>query len=170
MTNQVAKCCSHGLFILFGGADAHDFIDGPDEYLPVTNLPSPSGLLDGAHGALQDIVGHNQLQLELGHKINRVRAASIDFGPAFLAAKPFDLADGHALDAQFRQFFFDRVELMRLDDGFYHLHGRLRALRTEAATFQGGELRPARRVLLFRSALARRPRSPLDAGFLCPWP
>ena len=74
----------------FLGADANGLIDGRNKNLPVTNLAGLGGLDDGANGGFHAAVGQHHFNFDFGQEIDGVFAAPIDFGVAFLAAKPFD--------------------------------------------------------------------------------
>ena len=60
------------------------------------------------------------LEPQLGKEIHRVFGAAIDFGMALLPPVAFDLAHGHAVDADAGERFAHFVEFERLDDSDDH--------------------------------------------------
>ena len=90
--------------------------------LPSPILPVLADLDDRADGGIGLAVGHDQFDFYLWQEIHGVFAAAINFGVAFLTAKPLDLAHGHAFDADFAEGVFDFLEFERFDDRFNFLH------------------------------------------------
>ena len=90
--------------------------------LPSPILPVLAALMMAWTAASFRLSGSDGFDFDLRQEIHGVFAAAIDFGVAFLPAKAFDFADGHALDAEFVQGVFDFVQLERLDDGFDFFH------------------------------------------------
>src|SRR5215210_3651121 len=87
---------SDGIGALLAGADAHGAADIGDPDLPVADLPATGGGGDG----VDDLVGvhlvHEDLDLGLGHELDRVLGAAVGLGGAALAAEAPHLADGEA--------------------------------------------------------------------------
>jgi hypothetical protein len=76
------------------------------------------------NGLLFQIVVENQLDLDLGEKVDGVFAAAIELGVALLAAMAAGFENGHAFDACFEQRILDGVQLGRLENGFNLEHIR----------------------------------------------
>src|SRR5262245_39449480 len=77
---------------------------------------------------VDDAIGHNDLDLDLGEEIHRVLAASIELRVALLPTKSTDLRHGHADDPDGGESLLDVVELERLDDclDLFHLRSSRR--------------------------------------------
>src|SRR6185436_6570659 len=113
---------SDGVFALFLGPNANRILNGADEHFPVANLAGPGCLHDGFQRSVHCIVGQDDLDLDLGKKIDRVLAAPVNLCVPFLPPKTLHLADRHSFDPQRRQCLFYVLKLERLDDGFDFLH------------------------------------------------
>ena len=104
------------------GADADGVFDRGDEHLSVADLVGGGGL----HDRVDDLGGiaifDDDLEFDLGEKVDRVFRSTIDFGVAFLATESLHFADGHAVDTGFGEGFFDFFEFEGLDDGFDFFH------------------------------------------------
>ena len=72
-------------------------------------------------------VVEQNLDLDLGKKVDDVFGATVELGVTLLPTEPLHLGHGHSLDALLRQRVLHLVELEGLDDGFDLLHGLLRA-------------------------------------------
>ena len=116
----------------FAGADAHHLLDRGDEDLAVADLAGARRLDDRLDRALDQRVGDDDLDLDLGQEIDDVFGAAVELGVALLAAESLDLGDRQAGDADFGQRLAHLVELERLDDRFDFFHGGSAA--HEAAT------------------------------------
>src|SRR5262249_31212217 len=68
------------------------------------------------------IVGNDDLELNLGKKIDYVLGPTVEFGMALLAAESFYFANREPLHADTRERLFDLVKLERLDDRVDLLH------------------------------------------------
>src|SRR5205807_331689 len=77
---------------------------------------------DGGDSRIQLLVADDDFKFYFGQKVHRVFAAAVDFGVTFLAAKAFDLADGHAFDANASQgvFYFLKFEWFYDCFDFFH--------------------------------------------------
>src|SRR5665811_2301485 len=84
---------------LFSGANADYFIYGRDPDLAVTDLAGTGGVGDHGHDFVGALVGHEDLDLDLEHEVDRELFAAVDLAVAVLAGVPGGLADGHAADA-----------------------------------------------------------------------
>ena len=74
-------------FAHFLGADADGFVHRGDEDLAIADLAGARGLDDGGLDARDEVIGEDDLDLDLWQEIDGVLAAAVDFGMAFLAAK-----------------------------------------------------------------------------------
>src|SRR5271157_2643535 len=95
----IVKFWLNGGGAFFFGPNTHDFLDIGDEDFPVSNLAGLGRTDDGPHRALHAGIRENNLDLDLGQKIDFVLAAAIDFSVAFLASEAFDFAHRHAFDS-----------------------------------------------------------------------
>ena len=80
-----------GFFADFLRANAYGLIDRGDKDFAIADLAGAGGLDDGGLDAGDEIIGEDDLDLDLGQEIDGVFAAAIDFGVALLAAETFDL-------------------------------------------------------------------------------
>ncbi len=104
-------------------ADPDCLLHRNDENLPVADAAGLRALLDRVEHVVHQLVGHHDLELHLGHEVDDVCGATVDLLLSTGAPEPFDLGDGHSLDADLGEGVFHLVELERLDDGFDLLHG-----------------------------------------------
>ena len=81
-------------------------------------MAGAGGAEDGLNDLVLEGVVDDDLELDLGEKIDGVLAAAIELGVALLTAVAAGFQNGDSLDAGFEQGFFHRIELSRLDDGF----------------------------------------------------
>src|SRR5690349_14997340 len=116
----VLECIGIG----FAGTYADDLIEVVDKDLAVTDLAAIGRMRDRFDDALGKIVGHRDLELDLGQEIDHILRAAIQLGMALLPAETLDLGNGDALHADFGERFAHIVELERLDDGHHHFHYR----------------------------------------------
>src|SRR5437867_4415349 len=114
--------CSDRRFAGLTGADAHDLLDRCNEDLAVADLSRPRGFYDRFYRALDEIVGDDHLDLDLGQEIDDVLRTAIELGMALLAAETLDLRHREPADADIGERLAHLVELERLDDGvdFFH--------------------------------------------------
>src|SRR5215208_6356487 len=77
---------------------------------------------DRFDGALDHVVGDDDLELHLRQEVDDVLGAAVEFGVALLPAEPFRLDYGDALQPHLLERLLHLVELERLDDGFDLLH------------------------------------------------
>jgi hypothetical protein len=111
---------SFGAF--FAGADADGFFHVADEDFSVTDLTGIGGADDGIGDVTGAVVVDDDFDFHFGEEIDRVFTAAIDFGMPFLTPESLDLGDGHALDTDAGEGFFDVFEFEWFDDGFDFLH------------------------------------------------
>src|SRR5437879_2048837 len=107
---------SDGCFAGLAGADPHDLLDRGDEDLAVADLSRARRFDDRFYRALDQIVGDDHLDLDLGQEINNVLRAAIELGMALLAAEALDFRHRETTDADLRERLTHLVELERLDD------------------------------------------------------
>ena len=110
------------MFSLLLGADADGFVDFGHEHFAVADLAGLGGFDDGGNSALDTAVGEHHFEFDFGEEIDGVFTAAIDFGVAFLAAKPLDFGDRHALDADFTERILHFLQFEWFYDGFDFLH------------------------------------------------
>src|SRR5262245_40012 len=108
----------------FAGADPDRLVDGRNEDLAVTDASGARRILDRFHRLVDELVGEDDLDLNLGQEVDDIFGAAIELGMAFLPAETLGLGNGNALQSHFLQGLFDFVELERLDDGLdlFHAH------------------------------------------------
>src|SRR5689334_17268632 len=87
-----------------------------DEDLAVADVAGLRRRRHHLRDLVHEVVGHDDLDLDLGQEVDRVLAAPIELGMALLAPEAADLGDRHADDADAGQGFLDVVELEGLDD------------------------------------------------------
>src|SRR6056297_2539006 len=75
------------VFAAFAGADADRVLQVGDENLAITDLAGLGGLQNRVDDGLQIFVCADHLDLDLGHKIDRVLGTPIDFSMSFLTPK-----------------------------------------------------------------------------------
>src|SRR6218665_2664449 len=98
------------------GADADDLLDVVHEDLAVADLAGARRAFDRFDHALDQVVGHGGLDLDLGQEVDHVLRAAVQLGVALLAAEALDFGDGDALHADGRQGLAHLIELERFDD------------------------------------------------------
>jgi len=75
----------------------------------------------GYHGISLVVRDHN-LNFNFWNEINNLFATAVNFLVSLLATVALDLGDGHALDADLVEGFFDIVQLEGLNNGFNFFH------------------------------------------------
>lgn len=133
----------------FAGADAHGVLDAQHEDLAVPDLAGGRRGLDRLHRRRSGRVVDHRLQLDLGHEIDLVLRASVDFGLALLSAVSLDLRDRQPLDAGLDERFAHVVQLEGFDDRNDEFHPP----RSRSPTVAG----PAPRMVA-ATRVAARPR------------
>src|SRR2546429_522447 len=109
-------------FIPFARADADRRLHGRHEDLAVADV---AGLGRGRHDLghlVHELVGYDDLDLDLREEVHRVLAAPVQLRVALLPAEAAHLGDGHADHADAGERFLDVVQLERLDDRLDFLH------------------------------------------------
>src|SRR5512139_830263 len=82
---------SDGVVSAFPRADPDDLFDVGHEDLPVADAPGARGFLHHLDHLGDQVVGDDDLQLDLGEEIHDIFRAAVQFGVALLAAEPLDL-------------------------------------------------------------------------------
>ena len=118
MADHLNRC-----FVGFTSAYAHHFFHRSDKDFAVTDFAGASRRHDGVDTAIDIFRIDNNLNLDLGQKINHVFSAPVQLGMAFLTAETFDLSDGQASDAAFGKRFAHFFEFEGFDDGSDLFHG-----------------------------------------------
>src|SRR2546425_10476519 len=113
---------SDGCFAGLAGADPHDLFDRGDEDLAVADLSRSRRFDNRFYRALDQIVGDDYLDLDLGQEIDNVLRAAIELGMALLAAEALDFRHRKTADADLGERLAHLVELERLDDRFDFFH------------------------------------------------
>src|SRR5512146_612839 len=80
------------------------------------------GALDSLDHLRRQFIRDDNLQLNLGQKIDHVLGAAVEFGMALLASEALHFADRQPLHPDARERLFDLVELERLDYRLNLLH------------------------------------------------
>jgi hypothetical protein len=99
-------------------ANSNRFVDVRTKDLSVADLSGPGGVQDGLLGLFYQGIGEHHLDLGLGNEIDAVLTATVDLGMALLPSVSADLEHRHALDTNFLQRSFYRVQLGILYDCF----------------------------------------------------
>src|SRR6476646_8763289 len=103
-------------------ANPHDLLDCGDEYLAVTDLAGARSLDDGVDRTLDQAVGNDDFDLDLGQKVDDILGATIELGVTFLPPETLHFGDRQAAYADLGQGLAHLVELERLDDRFDFFH------------------------------------------------
>src|SRR6266403_5461206 len=93
-----------------------------DEDLAVADVAGLRGRRHHVGHLLDEVVRHDDLDLDLREEVHRVLAAAIQLGVSFLAAEAAHLGHGHADHADAGERLLDVVQLERLDDRLDLLH------------------------------------------------
>src|SRR5262245_25794815 len=112
------ECVGVGL----AGADARGVFQAEHEDFSVADLSGAGRGCERFHDAAQLVAVDRNLEPELGKEIHRVFGAAIDFGMALLPPVAFDLAHGHAVDAETWKRIANLVKFERLDNSDDHCH------------------------------------------------
>src|SRR2546422_2169770 len=107
----------------FSGSDADDLLYRNDKNLAVADLSRASGLKDGIDHLRGFLIRHKNLNFDLGQEINRVLRPTIQLGMTFLPSEALHFGDGHPLNANLCERFFDFIKLERFDDRLNLFHG-----------------------------------------------
>src|SRR5436190_9004556 len=113
---------SNGVGSGFLRPNPHRTVDGRHENFSVPNLSRLGGLHYRVNYAVGFILLDNDLDLELGQKINRVFAPAVDFRMAFLTTKSLYLRYRHAGHTYSGDGILDLFQLERLYDRFDFFH------------------------------------------------
>src|SRR5947207_891876 len=102
----------------FAGANANRVGNRINENLAVADLAGLGRFHDDVNDLVAGLVGHHDLNLKLGHKINAIFRAAIGFLLSLLSAEAADLRDRHAVKAGTDQGIFDSINLVMTNNGF----------------------------------------------------
>ena len=144
-----AGCLSDGVLAHFARTDADRLLDLVDEDLAVADLAGVGGLANGLDGLLENVVGDDGLDLELGQEVHNVFGTAVELGVTLLAAKALHFRDGKAVHADVGECLTNFIELERLDDGNNQLHD------TCTGTRAGNKKTDARKSIKCRPACER---------------
>src|SRR6266852_784161 len=111
-----------GALVPLPGADADRRVHRMDEDLAISDIARLGGARQYAGDLVHQAVRHHHLDLDLGEKVHRVLATSIELRVTLLAAESPHLGHRHPDHSDSGQGFLHVVELEGLDDGFDLLH------------------------------------------------
>src|SRR5690242_12296743 len=97
--------CLHRRFARLTRADAHRLLDFGDEDLAVADLAGARRLDDRLDRPIHEVLRHDDLDFDLGQKIDDVFGAAIELRVTLLPAEALDLGHGQAAHADVRQRF-----------------------------------------------------------------
>src|SRR5947207_2216852 len=133
-------------FVAFAGADTNRRVHRVDEDLAVADVPGLRRLRHHVRHLVGEMIGNDDLDLDLRQEIDGVLTAAIELGVTLLPAEAPDLRDRHADHADSGECFLDVIELERLDDRFDLLHrtppARLRATDVPYLSLQPPSCKP----------------------------
>src|SRR5262245_8376781 len=113
----------HGLLARLARADPNGLVDRQHEHLTVADGSRLGGADDRRADLVDEVVGDDDLDLDLGQEVDGVLRAAIQLGVALLAPEAPHLGDGHPDDADLGERLLHVVELEGLDDRLDLLHG-----------------------------------------------
>jgi len=114
----LALAVSQSIFSALIIADPNDLIDVRKKNLPVTDFSGASARRNCLHNFFDHGVGDDQLQLDLGDKIDGVFPSAVELGVSLLSSMAASLKYGHAFDANLVQRTLYAFQLGDLDDCF----------------------------------------------------
>lgn len=82
-----AGCLSDGVLAHFARTDADRLLDLVDEDLAVADLAGVGGLANGLDGLLENVVGDDGLDLELGQEVHDVFGTAVELGVTLLGGQ-----------------------------------------------------------------------------------
>src|SRR5262249_48374605 len=106
----------------FSGTDASHAFDGQDPDLAVADLARTRRLGDDLRDASRVIVLDEDLELHLGHEVDRVLGAAVHLRVTALTAEPLHLGHRESVYAELLDCGLDVVKLEGLDDPYDQLH------------------------------------------------
>ena len=98
---ETARRLSKSVFVEFPRPYADNLPQIADKDLPVARLPGLGCFENRIDHTLQLRLGHHDLDLDFGHKVDRVFRTAVHLRVALLPAKAADLGHCHPLDAVF---------------------------------------------------------------------
>src|SRR5687768_6897065 len=111
-----------GALVALARADADGHVDRCHENLSVADVPRLCRSHHHVRHLLDEVVGHHDLDLDLGEEIDRVLPAPVQLRVALLAPEAPHLRHRHADDPDTGEGFLHVVQLERLDDGLDLFH------------------------------------------------
>jgi hypothetical protein len=114
----LAVAVSQSIFSALIISDANDFIDVGKKNFPVTDFPGASGRRNCLNDFFDHGVGDDQLELDLGNKIDGIFPSAVKLSVSLLSAMAASLEYGHAFDANLVQRILYAFQLGHLDDCF----------------------------------------------------
>ncbi len=83
--HEAPRCLhSYGVFAALACPDSNHFFHRHYEDLAVADLSCPGSPLDGINHLIDQFIGNDQFDLNLGREVDFVFGATIDLGVAFL--------------------------------------------------------------------------------------
>src|SRR5579863_4075159 len=114
----LALAVSQSIFSALIVADANDLIDVRNKNFPVTDFAGASGCRNCLHNFFDHRISDDQLELDLGNKIDGVFPSAVELGVSLLSSVAASLKHGHALDSNLVQRILHTFQLGDLDDCF----------------------------------------------------
>src|SRR5215475_12699798 len=111
--------CAHSML---ARSNPHHVVEGRHEHLAIADAPGLRRARQDRDDLVGSVVGHDDLELDLGEEVDDVLAAPLPLGVALLAAEPPHLRHRHADYASAGERLLHLVELERLDDRLDLLH------------------------------------------------
>src|SRR5262245_34992002 len=98
------------------GADVVALLDGKDEHAAVANLTRPRRRHDRLDDVVDDVVGHDDLDLDLRQQADAVFLPAIHRGVSLLTPVTPHVGDRHPGDAELLERLANVVHLVRAHD------------------------------------------------------
>src|ERR1022692_3174872 len=133
----VARLGLEGRFTTVVVPDADGFGYVVDEDLAVADLAGAGGRGKSLDDFVEAAGRDHHFDLDFGQQVYVVLLAAIDLFVAFLAPVTADFGNGHAVDADGFQRFFDFVQFERLDDCLDFLHSFILSPRSAGGLAAG---------------------------------
>src|SRR5215472_12664660 len=105
-----SRLTSHRVVAVLSGPDANHLVQRGDEDLAISDLPRMRLEHDRLDRGRQQLVFYDQIDLELGQKVNHVLRAAIHLGVPLLSAESLHLVHREARYPDALKFLLNRVE------------------------------------------------------------
>jgi len=117
-----AHSVSDGLVSSLAGPHSDCLGHGIDEYLAVTYFAGICSSPYRSYDTVDHLVIYDDLNLDLGDKINGILSPTVNLFVSLLATVPLYLTYGHSLDTDSVEGLLYAVHHMRFDNGFDFVH------------------------------------------------